>query len=122
MPVMSKTTADKTEEFPLALDFSGDRDGYTIDFVTIRETHSLKDVLAGLPNGQCQCPHWGYLFTGRMTVDYGHRQDVIEAGDAFYMPPGHVPTTEAGSEVVQFSPTDQLAATHAAIVASMQQA
>jgi hypothetical protein len=26
------------------------------------------DILKGLPDGLCQCPHWGYLITGRMTA------------------------------------------------------
>ena len=33
---------------------------------------------------------------------------VLEAGDAFYLPPGHIPLAEAGSEIVQFSPAEQL--------------
>ena len=47
--------------------------------------------------------------------------EVIEAGDAFYMPPGHVPRAwTPAHEFVQFSPTDELAATEAAIAAAMQ--
>ena len=49
-------------------------------------------------------------------------EEVIEAGDAFYMSPGHAPEAEAGTEFVQFSPADQLAATEAAIVKGMQAA
>ncbi len=45
---------------------------------------------------------------------------MIEAGDAFYMPPGHVPAAEAGSEFVMFSPTDELAVTESVIGANMQ--
>ena len=40
-----------------------------------------------------------------MTDDGEH---VVEAGDAFYLPPGHIPKVEAGTEFVQFSPTEQL--------------
>ena len=35
-------------------------------------------------------------------------EHVVEAGDAFYLPPGHIPKVEAGTEFVQFSPTEQL--------------
>ena len=35
--------------------------------------------------------------------------EVFEAGDAFYLPPGHIPVgNEPGSETVQFSPTKEL--------------
>ena len=33
----------------------------------------------------------------------GGGKEVIGAGEAFCMPPGHVPAATAGSEVVQFS-------------------
>jgi hypothetical protein len=45
---------------------------------------------------------------------------VIEAGDAFYMSPGHAPAAEAGTELVQISPAAELAETEAAIMKSMQ--
>jgi hypothetical protein len=38
------------------------------------------------------------------------------------MPPGHVPAVIAGTEFIQFSPTDQLKVTHAAIQKAMQAA
>ena len=44
----------------------------------------------------------------------------IEAGDAFYMPPGHAPEAEEGTEIVQFSRAEELAAMVAALKASMQ--
>jgi hypothetical protein len=34
-----------------------------------------------------------------------------EAGDAYYVPPGHTPIHFAGAELVEFSPTDVLAQT-----------
>ena len=80
--------------------------------------HDLAPMLASLPGGMCQCPHWGVMTKGRMTVTYADRKEVFEAGDAFYMPPGHTPEAEAGSEFIQFSPTDLLAETEAAIAAS----
>jgi hypothetical protein len=43
------------------------------------------------------------------------REEVIEPGDAFYMPPGRVPAAVAGTELVMFSPQDELAAVEAAM-------
>lgn len=122
MPVVSKHDTENVQEFPAATDRSSDLDGYTINFVDIRESHSLAPMLAGLPGGQCHCPHWGYLFRGRMLVHYDDHDDVIEQGHAFYMPPGHVPEADAGTEFVMFSPTDEMQATEAAIRKSMEAA
>ena len=122
MPNVSKETTAKTADFGVAEDRSSELEGYTVNFVSIRETHDLGPMLKSLPGGNCSCPHWGYVFKGRMIVRYDDREEVFEAGDAFYMPPGHAPEAEAGSEFVQFSPADQLAATVAAIQKGMQAA
>ena len=109
MPKLSKETAPNVEDFGPALDINGSIDDYTVDFVTIKQTHSLAGLFKGLAGEACPCPHWGYLFAGRITVGYADHDEVYEAGDAFYMSPGHVPAAEAGAEFVQFSPREALA-------------
>jgi hypothetical protein len=118
MPAFSKDTAPKVEDFGPAVDYQGELDGYTAEFVTIRAGHSLAAMLKGLPGDSCQCPHWGYLFAGTLTVSYADRQEVYQAGDAYYMSPGHVPAAATGSEFIQFSPTDELAVTLKAMQAN----
>jgi len=120
MPKMSKDSAPNVDDVGPALDIGGHLDDYTVDFVTIRQGHSLAALLKGLPGDSCQCPHWGYLFSGRITVTYADHEEVYEAGDAFYMTPGHVPAAAAGSEFVQFSPTEQLTEVTAQIKTNAQ--
>jgi hypothetical protein len=119
MPAFSKDTAPSVQDSGPAIDRKGELEGYTAEFVTIREGHSLAPVLKGLPGDSCQCPHWGYLFTGELTVTYADREEVYRAGDAYYMAPGHVPAAATGSEFLQFSPTNELATTMTAIQANM---
>jgi hypothetical protein len=121
MPKVSKDSASQVRDFELAEDRSEELGGYSVSFVSIRETHDLAALLKGLPGDSCQCPHWGYVFNGRLTWRFGDREEVVEAGDAFFAPPGHVPEAEAGSEFVQFSPTDELRTTEAAMMANMRQ-
>src|SRR5947209_3951025 len=108
MPKVSKDTTAKTADFGVAEDRSSDLEGYTVNFVSIRETHDLAPMLKSLAGRHCSCAHLGFLFKGPMVVRYGDHEEVFEAGDAFYMTPGHAPEAEAGSEFVQFSPADQL--------------
>ena len=61
-------------------------------------------LFKGLPDDRCQCPHWGYVLKGRMRIRYPDREEVIEAGDAYYMEPGHLPLFEEDTEVIEFSP------------------
>jgi quercetin dioxygenase-like cupin family protein len=60
------------------------------------------------------------MLSGRMTITYGDCTEVLEAGDSFYLPPGHTPSAEADTEFVMFSPTDELAATDAAVKAGLE--
>jgi hypothetical protein len=122
MPSLSKDSAPNVQDLGLAVDRSGDLDDTTVNFVTIRQDHSLAPLLRGLPGDSCQCPHWGYLFAGKITVSYPDSEETYQAGDAFYMAPGHVPAAEAGTQFIQFSPREQLAETLAAMRANAQQA
>ena len=69
----------------------------------------LSPLLQGLPNDQCPCPHWGYVFKGRTWFRFGDREEVYEAGQAYYVPGGHTSGAWAGAEFVAFSPDDVLA-------------
>jgi len=120
MTKASKETTPITMDFEIAEDRACALDDFTVNFVTIRQDHDLAPMLAGLPGGMCQCPHWGVMQKGRITVRYADREEVFEAGDAFYMSPGHTPAAEAGTEFIQFSPTDLLEQTEAAIAKAMQ--
>jgi mannose-6-phosphate isomerase-like protein (cupin superfamily) len=119
MPKASSTSGTE-KDFGVAVDRTTILDGYSVNFVSIQQSHDLAPILANLPTGRCTCPHGGYVFKGRMIVRYDDHEEVINAGEAFYMPPGHAPEAEAGTELLQFSPADQLAEVEAAIFASMQ--
>ena len=47
---------------------------------------------------------------------------IFETGDAYYVPPGHTPVLYAGTEVVEFSPTEQLQQTLAVVTKNMEAA
>lgn len=44
-------------------------------------------IFVGLPDDRCQCPHWGYVTNGRMRISYRDHDEVVSAGDAYYMAP-----------------------------------
>ena len=54
----------------------------------------------------CACPHWGYVFKGRLrfTYDDGTVEDV-SAGECYYAPPGHTFVVLEDTETIEFSPT-----------------
>jgi hypothetical protein len=82
--------------------------GYTVAFERYTQDADLAPLLAGLPDDRCQSPHWGYVVRGRVTFRIGEREETFEAGDAYYVPPGHTPVLHAGTELVEFSRTEEL--------------
>ena len=95
-------------------------DGYTVDVLTVKQPVDMTRLLSGLPDGRCQCPHWGVVTEGSMSVRYADHEETAHTGDVFYMPPGHVPSYEVGTRLLQFSPTEQLKATDEAIMRNLQ--
>ena len=79
--------------------------GYTVGFETFGEAVDMTPRLKGLPDDLCPSPHWGYVAKGKLIYRIGEREEAIERGEAFYVPAGHTLLTEAGTEVVFFSPT-----------------
>ncbi len=69
-----------------------------VELDTIRNKLDLTPLLKGLPDDRCQCPHWGYVLKGRMTVKYKDHEEIVNAGDAYYLAPGHKAMFDAGTE------------------------
>ncbi len=85
--------------------------GMTVEMGDVRQTidPALADPLfKGLPDDRCQCPHWGYVLKGQRHYKFADHEEVYNAGEAYYVPPGHTPVAEAGCEFVEISPTDQM--------------
>jgi hypothetical protein len=114
--IATRDTAEEVADYGPVHDRTTRLDGgYTVNWTTFHEDTDLAPVYASLPGGHCSCPHWGQVLSGRVVVRYDGHEDVIEAGQAYFMAPGHVPWIAAGTEFFMFSPTEELAATETAI-------
>jgi len=121
MPKVSRDSATQGGDFGPVVDRSDELEGYSVNFTTFHEDIDATPLMKGLPDDRCQCPHWGYVVAGKLTFRYADREEVFEAGDAFYTPPGHVPVKhEPGTEIVLFSPADELRKTDAVMMKNMQ--
>ena len=94
-------------------------DDMTVVFEEYHVDADATPVFRGLPDDRCQCPHWGVVLRGELRLRYADGEDVFRAGDAYLARPGHVPIVIAGTEVVEFSPTEQLNETMAVLAANM---
>lgn len=62
-------------------------------------------IFQGLEGNQCQCPHWGFVLSGRITTtDAEGREETVNKDDLFYWPPGHNVRVESDAEFIMFSP------------------
>jgi AraC-like ligand binding domain len=120
MPKVSKEHATHVTDHGVVEDRHDEIDGYTVNFISFRNNIDGTPLLKGLPDDRCPCPHWGYVLKGKLTYQFADHTEEFEAGDAFYLPPGHVPLAEAGSELIQFSPTAALNAVNAAMMKNLQ--
>jgi hypothetical protein len=123
MPKASKTSATETVEVE---GYEGHMErfegGYTVAFEKYTADADLAEFFTGLPDDQCQAAHWGYVLAGKVTFNSASGEETFEAGDAYYVPPGHTPMLYANTEVVEFSPTEQLQQTLEVVTKNMQAA
>ena len=62
----------------------------------------------GLPDDRCQCDHWGYLFKGSFRVTYRDgAEEVVRAGEAYHLRPGHFVQTLEPTELIELSPVEE---------------
>jgi hypothetical protein len=121
MPKVSKDSAAEHADHGPVEEWSEDLDGYTINFVRFTVDIDSTPMLKGLPDDRCPCPHWGYVFKGRVIYTFADGEEVHEAGDAFYVPGGHLQRADAGTEYLQFSPAHELRTVSETIMRNMRQ-
>jgi hypothetical protein len=122
MPKASKESASQGGDHGPVVERSEELGAYTVNFMTLRQDLDQTPFLKGMPDDRCQCPHWGYVTKGRLTFRFPDHDEVFEAGDAFFVAPGHVGVAnEPGSEYLQFSPSDELRRVSQVIMMNMQE-
>jgi hypothetical protein len=78
-------------------------------YMRMEEGVDFTPFLEGLSEDRCQAPHWGYVLDGEMHVGYTDgSEETIEAGQLYYLPPGHTVWFEEDTEYVEFSPTQEM--------------
>jgi hypothetical protein len=74
----------------------------------------------GLPGDRCQCDHWGYLLEGSFRVAYSDGPDeIVRAGEAYHLRPGHFVQTIEPVELIELSPVAEHDRTMAVVARNM---
>lgn len=121
MPKVSKETASETIALEgLEVQLEHLDGGYSVCFESHTADADLADLFRGLPDDRSQLPRWGYVIKGKVAFRFADREETYAAGDAYYVPPGHTPIHFAGSEIVEFSPTDALGETIGVVLENLR--
>src|SRR5437667_3025498 len=117
------TSKDELEAMVL-----GEYEGRTVDSGGIRIAFESmpaqfppdESPFKGLPDDRCQCRHLGYLVKGSFRVTYlDGSEEIVRAGEAYVLEPGHFVQTLEATELVEFSPREEHDRTMAAVVKNM---
>ena len=104
----SKNELSKTMDTPEMTMYEGVWGEMHVEYDIFRKRFDVTPLLKGLPNDRDQCPHWGIVLKGQLTMIFDGKKEIAKAGDAYYTPPNHTDIFEAGTEVWEFSPNDKL--------------
>jgi hypothetical protein len=84
---------------------AGDLGPISGEYFTLGAGVDTTELFKGLVDDACQCPHWGYVISGRITTtDTSGATEAVSAGDLFYWPSGHNVRVDEDAEIVMFSP------------------
>jgi hypothetical protein len=95
--------------------------GFIVSFEKALKDADITPFLKGLPDNMDQCPHWGYIFKGKMTVRYKDHEEAINEGQAYYLAPGHTVIVKKGTELIEFSPKEELEKTMTVVMKNAQE-
>ena len=76
MPKVSRESASQANEHGPISERREDIEGTAIQFLTTHVDLDATPLMKGLPDDRCSSPHWGYVFTGRLTFDCGDHEEV----------------------------------------------
>jgi len=94
--------------------------GFNVSFETARADLDVTPYLKGLPEDLDQCPHWGYVFKGKLIVRYKDHEETINEGEAYYIAPGHTGIVAKDTELIEFSPLRECEKTMAVVMKNAQ--
>ncbi len=94
-------------------------DDFTVVFEEYHVDADGAPMFKGLPDDRCQCRHWGVVVSGALRLRYAAGEEIYTVGDIYLARPGHVPVVNAGTEIIEFSRTDELAETMSVLGANM---
>jgi len=111
-----------TEAPGMKMQMQGGLGGMAVAYWETAAMPASPNLLEGLPNDSCHCPHWGYMLKGSMHLkfDSGEEKKVL-AGEVFYFEPGHTGWSDEEVAWLEFSPEKEMNEVMAHVGKKMQE-
>ena len=75
MAKISKRSASTVQSIEGLLESHSDQlEGYDVSFDRYDQDMDMTPLFKGLPDDRCQCPHWGYVFKGKVGYTYADQR------------------------------------------------
>jgi hypothetical protein len=116
---LAKNELTKTAETRQAIIREAIWDGIHVEYNVFKENFDASPLDKSLPDSVDPCPRWGIVIKGQIHLKHAGKEEIVKAGDAYYCPPEHTVLAEAGTEVGQFGPANQLKKTVETVRANM---
>ena len=94
--------------------------GFIVSFQKALADVDFAPLTKGEPDDMCQRPHWGFVIKGKMIVHYKDHEEVINAKEAYYLAPGHIPFVTKGTELLELTPKTEIEKAKAAASKKLQ--
>lgn len=109
MPSASRTSTPVAFDLEMIEGRYAELGDQTVAFESYRQDLDSAPFFRGLPGDACTCTHRGYVTAGQITFRWPDHEETYVEGEAYVAGPGHTPVFTAGSSVVEFSTTAELA-------------
>jgi hypothetical protein len=109
MPSANKATTPVEIDIDAVEGRYAELDDHTVAFESFKEDLDVAPYLRGLPDDRCTALHVGVVTSGQIRFRWPDHEETYVEGDAYVAGPGHVPYISAGTSIVEFTETAQLA-------------
>ncbi|MEQ8840502.1 MAG: hypothetical protein RIB98_05945 [Acidimicrobiales bacterium] len=90
------------------------------EYFSLAAGTDIAPLLAGLVDDACHAPHWGFMLSGQVVVNYTDgTEETCSSQDLFYWPAGHSVRVTDDAEVILFSPQTEHTAVMDHMLATM---
>jgi hypothetical protein len=105
---IAKSELTKTFENKEAVIHEGTWDDVHVEYNVFKENFEATSLSKQMLGNRNPSPRWGIVVKEQLRLKCDGTEEIVKAGDAYCLLPGHTVFAEAGTEIWEFSPDEKL--------------